>query len=425
MNHSGLNWYRLVIIGALVVFTRSCAEREKQNPFDPNGELNLNLNIISRGAEVELIWNQPNLQDYSGFRIYRRREGLDSTFTVIETLLPPASRQYSDTQTDYQQRYSYYLTVVGTGVESRPSNTVSIVPGPGNVWIVDKWGYQLVNTTYDVEHVIANFYTNWPATDLAIAPEQQQGLILYNDYGIMEGFNMSALQPLAQIITIAHPFKALYDPAEAVFWVIDSSGYLYRINISTYQVQLVPSILDKPVQISMSGQAEHIDIVDQGLNKIIQFDHNGNYISELGLVQNRPLVSPERYAESRDLKYFWLIDDSGAWDFIYNRSGPAADFRKIDSLGTAGDLVIAADSSSCWVANLDNFDSSVLQLSSSGTRQIELKGYYNPYDLEINPYDGTLLVADSGNRRVVHYDRYHQVLGLNSNLNFPVRVMVE
>ncbi len=424
-NHSVVIWYRLLTISVLACCIWSCAEREKQNPFDPNGQLNLNLSVTSRGQKVELSWGQPNLEGYSGFRIHRRQEGIDSTFKIIEANLPPEYRQYIDDNAIYQKRYSYYLTVVGAGIESKPSNTVSIVPGPGNVWIVDKWGFQLVYSTYDVEHVISNYFTNWPPTDLAIATDLQKGLILYDNYGTIEGFDMTSMKSLIQITTITHPFKAIYDPEVTSFWVIDSTGYLYRIDPVTFQVQVIPSILDKPVQISISGIGGHIDIVDQGLNKIIQFDHNGNYISEISTVQNQPLILPERYVESQDRKYFWLIDDTGAWDRIYTRTNNSEAFQCIDSLKTAGDISCVADSALIWIVNLNNIDSSVMQLSASGTRQIELMGYYNPYDLEINRYDGTLLVADSGNRRVVHYDQYHQVLGINFNLNFPIKVMVE
>jgi hypothetical protein len=424
-NHSGAVWYRLLTFSVLACCSWSCAEREKQNPFDPNGKLYLNLNVTTSGPEVELSWDKPNLEGITGFRIYRRQEGLDSNYKIIESNLPPEYRQYTDDQVVYQERYSYYLTIIGADIESKSSNIVSIVPGPGEVWIVDKWGYQLVHSTYDVEHVVANYYTNWPPTDLALAASLQKGLILYNDYGIIEGFDMLSRESLTQITTITHPFKVIYDPEVTSFWVIDSTGYLYRIDASTFQVQLVPCILDKPVQISISGLGGHIDIVDQGLNKIIKLDHNGNYISEISTVQNRPLVQPERYLENPDLQNYWLVDDSGTWDRIYARTNPAEDFKCLDSLTAAGDISCAADSARLWVVKLDNFASAVLQLSASGTRQIELTGFYNPYDLEINRYDGTLLVADSGNKRVVHYDRHHQVLGINFNLNFPIKVMVE
>ncbi len=216
-NYNGVIGYRLLMICVLSCLSWSCAERDKQNPFDPNGQLNLNLNVTSSEQGVELSWDQPNLEGYSGFRIHRRWEEVDSTFKIIEANLPPGSRQYIDKNASYLERYSYYLTVVSEGLESKPSNTVSIVPGPGDVWIVDKWGYQLVHTTYDVEHVVANYYTNWPPTDLAIATDLQKGLIIYNNYGIIEGFDMLSLQSLAQITTITHPLKVLYDQEVSLF----------------------------------------------------------------------------------------------------------------------------------------------------------------------------------------------------------------
>jgi hypothetical protein len=67
-----------------------------------------------------------------------------------------------------------------------------------------------------------------------------------------------------------------------------------------------------------------------------------------------------------------------------------------------------------------------VQLSADGTRQTNLPDYfYNPYDIEINPYDGTMLVVDTGNGRVIHYDRNKEVIGMIGNLNFPVKVVIE
>jgi len=414
-----------LIIGLIIFSGLSCTVREKLNPFDPNGRLNLNLSIVSTEQDVRLSWDRPNLEGYTGFNIHRRWEGIDSTYKIIASNLPPDSRSYTDSYLSYRQHYSYYITLVSEGIESKPSNTVSITPGPGTVWIADKWGYQLLHTTYDVEHMIASYSTNWPPTDLAVARELNTGLILYNEYGYMEGIVLNPLQSRQVIASVAHPFRVVYDPSAASFWVIDSSGYLYQLNASTFQLVPISSTLINPVQISISSQANRINIVDRRSKKILFFDRNGNYVSEISTIQGQALQQPERYAATSNLSRSWIVDRTGNGDLIYTRTASDEDFQCIDTLADAGDLSLTSDRDLVWIVSFDNLDASIMQLSATGTRPLELRGYYNPYDIEIDRYDQTLLVADTGNGRVLHYDNNDQILGRYLNLYYPVKVVVE
>ena len=97
----------------------------------------------------------------------------------------------------------------------------------------------------------------------------------------------------------------------------------------------------------------------------------------------------------------------------------------MDSVFYSGDLETNSFDETCWLISYNEQNSTVLQLSTMGSRQQELSGYYNPYDILINPYDGTLLVADSGHSIVIHYDRYNNIQGTTNNLNFPVKVLIE
>jgi hypothetical protein len=177
--------------------------------------------------------------------------------------------------------------------------------------------------------------------------------------------------------------------------------------------------------VSVSKNTGYVNVVDQELKKIFQFDRNGNVISEISSIQNHPLFKPERYLEAEDNGRFWLVDDAGDWDRVYSRAVIMEDFLMVDSLTAAGDLALTVDNTLVWIVIFNTLDSSVMQLSASGTRSLEIKGLYNPYDIEINPYDGTLLIADTGNGRVLHYDPAFQLIGKYLNLNFPVKVMVE
>ena len=89
------------------------------------------------------------------------------------------------------------------------------------------------------------------------------------------------------------------------------------------------------------------------------------------------------------------------------------------------DLVVDPSDETCWYISFTIGNSSAVQLSPDGTRQSELDGFNNPLDIQINPYDGTLLVVESSNYRVLHYDHSLSLLGELNIFNFPVKVRIE
>jgi DNA-binding beta-propeller fold protein YncE len=260
---------------------------------------------------------------------------------------------------------------------------------------------------------------------MAIAKERNIGLILYDEIGIVEVLDLNTLQALDQITSISHPYQTVYDAQTAMFWIVDSTGYLYKLNALSYQVILVSGTLGKPVHVSISKNSGTVNVVDQEAKKVIKFDRNGTIRSEITYIQDQPLIRPERFLESEENGRQWLVDDAGVWDRIYCHTMTMDDFLYIDSLNATGDLVPVLGDTLIWIVNFNGIDSSVMQLSASGTRPLEIKGLYIPYDIEINPNDGTLLIADTGNGRVLHYDAAFKLIGKFSNLNFPVKVIAE
>jgi hypothetical protein len=174
-------------------------------------------------------------------------------------------------------------------------------------------------------------------------------------------------------------------------------------------------------------------VVDIGSKEIIQFNRSGIHVNTISKVNGKNLEGPARYIADDINDRDWMIDRNEILDRIYTKPQQSDMFTYADSLSKPGrlegasrsDLVTNPFNDLAWTILLNNQSSSVLQLSADGTRHWELTGFYNPYDLEINPYDGTLLVVDTGNSRVVHYDKSHNILGTAETLNFPIKVLIE
>jgi len=402
----------------------SCSERNQNNPFDSTGDAPVKLRIQSINKSVEISWLGPNLIDYSGFNLYRKQDGVDQFFTRIAEL-PAIGRAYTDTTVEYGNKYIYFIKVAAGNLESRPSEEISVRPGPGFNWILDETSYKILKTSYDLSYTFL-VYETYPGmpTDMAISNSLQTGVILYTRVGLVETIDFSGHRR-NQYEVIKHPYAIAYDPNGALFWIADSSGILYTLNSQTDAIRVVHSSLSKPISIDIAATQNIISVVDAGSKKIVQFSRSGNVINTISLINGKPLEGPYRYVIDEQHERSWLVDGNLDIDYIYTKSSDDEEFFLADSVFNAGDIEINPSNEMAWYVSFSRDRSTVLQLSAEGTRQLELSYFFNPFDLQVNPYDGSLLVADSWNGRVLHYDSSNKLIGEIKNLIFPVKVVVQ
>lgn len=415
---------RNFVILYLIFFLMNCADRRKDNPFDPSGNLPVRLDVLSYDARVDLSWGDPDVVDYNGFRLYRRVIHEQGDFEMIADGLLPSTRSFIDPHVEFEKIYDYYITVLGSGMESRPSNTVTIKPGPGLNWIVDKWGMQLIRTTYDMEHTIFEITTNWPPTDMAVSRAINRGVVLYLINGMVEERTLTGNHE-AYYDQFHYPVSIAYDAVDSLFWIADSIGSLYTLDTRNDEVNLISNSLMRPIHVTIAANTDIISVVDLAAKEIVQFNRNGDIVGKIQSLGDSPLQNPTGFVYDTSNDRYWLIDGNANNDFVYTRRSHEDVFFQADSIWLAGDLEADSISGNVWYISYDYQNSKVLQLSPDGTRPIELSGFYNPYDIEINPHDGTLLIVDTGNGRVLHYTRDQELIGVTNNLNFPVKVLVE
>jgi hypothetical protein len=402
----------------------SCSERNQNNPFDSNGDVPVNLRIESINKSVELSWIGPNLIDYSGFNIYRKQDGVDQFFIRIAEL-PAKIRTYKDTTVEYGNKYIYFIKIASGNSESRPSDEKSVRPGPGFNWILDETAFTILKTSYDLSYIFLA-YDTYPGrpTDMAVSNSLQTGVILYTRSGVVETIDFSGRR--RNIYEgIRHPYAIAYDPNGALFWIADSSGILYTLNSQTDGIRVINSSLSKPISINIAATQNIISVVDAGSKEIVQFNRSGNIINTISLINGKPLEGPYRYVIDEQNDRSWLVDGNLNIDYIYTKSLDDEDYFLADSVINAGDIEINQSNALAWYISFSRDRSTVLQLSAEGTRQLELSYFFNPVDLQVNPHDGSLLVVDSWNGRVLHYDSSNNLIGEIRNLSFPVKVVVQ
>ena len=407
----------------LILFV-SCSKRNRDNPFDSTGDQPVNLYGHSLNKSVQLSWDLPNLVDYTGFNLYREEQDVDETFTRVAELAPTAT-SYTDLTVEFGFTYNYFIKVAAGNLESRSSNEISVTPGPGYNWIIDETSYKVVKTSYDLSYTLL-VYDTYPdrPTDMAVSSHLNTGVILFTRSGLIQEINLSGNLNM-QHREIQYPYAIAYDPVSTLFWIADSSGVLYTLDTGNHSIIPIYSSLSKPISLNIAAQQNIISIVDISEKEIVQFNRAGYLIDKISLINGKSLQGPTHFIFDENHNRIWLVDGNSNFDYIYTKLSEDENYFLADSVLNCGDIDISLSSDLAWYVSLNSNRSSVLQLSPDGTRLFELTYFYNPFDLQVNPYDGSLLVVDSWSGRVLHYDNSNRIIGIMKNLIFPVKVVVQ
>ena len=406
-----------------------CSERERTNPFDtnyPRKTMPLILSLLPLEQCNRLSWDTPLFDDYSGFNIYRRLE-TDTAYQLISKL-PRGHLTYNDSSITYGLEHDYYFTITGESGESKPSAVQSTIPGPGYNWIVDKWGYQIFKTSYDTRHLILRCNRSLPPQDMAIAREYNLALLTYIYDSVVEIVDLATGEIVNQLFTISTPYKTCYDSVDNHFWVIDSSGPLYKINPVTHQVQLIDNSMLNPIEMTISEQRGLINIVDYKAKMILRYNRHGSIIEVIDQINGFPLQGPQKFVYDEQRQRYWFLDGNNQKDYIYTKRSSETTYQCIDSLNIIGDFELHPAEDAILIISLPRNgtnNSSVMQLYANGDRQTVIADLIYPLDIGINKYDESILIADSYHGRVLHYNREYKLLGFSNIYNFPIKILVE
>jgi DNA-binding beta-propeller fold protein YncE len=413
----------LIILG---LSNLNCFKREHKNPIDPNTPdeiIDTHISILSFDKRVELEWGKPDMQNLTAFRLYRKAE-YDSGFILVDEL-SPAQHHYSDTTVTYNTRYSYNLTLIGGANESNPSKTVSIIPGPGYNWILDRGGYQLIKTTYDAEHVIKIYDRDWPPSDMAIDPESGIVVIVHAIGSLIEKLDTKNNVRLEAYNDATRPYAVVYDSTGQCFWMVDTTGSLIKTGLNESGFQIIDSTLKKPVWLSVAENSGMIHVVDRGNNSIIQYNRDGEITDKISIINDKRLMGPEKYLIDERYNRIWLVDHTNQKDILYSKYIDDFLYSKIDSFENIGDICLSPKDESLYTVNMNEQNSQVMQLFPSGNRQLVVGNLYYPFSIAVSPYDESILIADTYNSQVKHYDYEQKIIGTLQNLVSPLKVFIE
>jgi sugar lactone lactonase YvrE len=396
----------------------SCSDRPRLNPLDPKNPNTLGrptgLSVISMRDTVMLQWDRLDLRDLSGFLIYRRLDN-EPSFAIIDTTLP-GTFSYREVGAKYDTARSYRISALAPDFESPPTEAVTITPGPTFSWVADGSNGNLVKLTHDGVHEILRSGAFFNPFRLQIDSARGYIWVLENSFGSELGRLDLNGRNVRRLARLNSPTDLAVDKSDGSIWVADTlANGLLKFNRDGEPVKKNEAY-KKIVALAVHPKTHEVWALDRYNTRVLIFAPAGELRLQAGDSLQRP----------RDID----IDGTGnAW------IADGARVIRLDAESKQKTLSpeafrfvyrLAADKKNggCWLIDDSTATghSRVVKLAPDGAFLFSKSGFRRPEGLAANPHDGSCLVADSGNNRLVRISAGGEKLSVYNRIFLPIEV---
>lgn len=421
-----------LLLGIPVWLMPGCVERPRDNPFDPAvNQAPLSLELEPAAERIALRWSlNQAIEDYQGFRLYRAAGSPDSFAVYLD--FPASQFSYLDEDVQPGRWYYYKISVVGQGLESLPSRINKAYPGPGSYWALEDNGYVLRRLSYDLLHVTAAYPLFYGAREWAVVPDDSSIWFTYPQFtNVISRFNrLTGRERLFYPEGISNVVDVEYNSLNQSVFLLDRN----RAAVFVFTNEgIVETILLDSTEV-FSRIRYH-----RPSNRLFALGNARMQFIDLGTLQ-RPLVTiPLRQnyrGKDLDLEgpgaYILCASENERRSIIYRVSAAAAPEDSLEAEGFFYRLRVDGTASRYYLAeDITSGDDQVVQLSPDGSRQLHWPGFKLVEDIQINPYDHSLLIVDYYGNILRLYDAQGNFISESRDLNGnsylyrPLRVYIE
>lgn len=411
----------IFFLSLICLFIISCSERNRSNPFDSGNTLSppIELIINPHNNSARLSWIVKNVTDFIGFRLYR---AVDNENYVLYKEFGPDITHIADSSLVYYHWYRYRISIMGHSHETRPSNTVNILCGPGNIWILSRYGYSIREMSYDLLHTKQKFLTSYPAinwnwnevtSDIWMAHAQFRYISKLNltigqeDFFFQNGFQ----RPIdIKFDNQMHRINVL-DPVSKKILMVRETTIEDTISLEN----------DQFFKILVTPQSETITI---DTHSVCIFNSLGNLDSKLVLQSG--FKGADIILDSTNLHILSANDKQKKSRIAVYDLGSHT-YTEMEISGTFNIIRKLSPKNYYWVAEiLDNNSSRGVKLSRDGIRLLELASLsYFIDDLNINPYDESVILLQNYVNNLILYDSTGMMLSSNNQIYDPVKIFIQ
>jgi len=405
---------------AVLCLMFGCSDRERLNPIDPlnprTGGKPVGLFAISMRDTVKLGWQPLGLRDLSGYRIYRR-SGFNTNFTLVDSV-GGDQRDYREFGLTLGQRYVYRISAYTPLIESSPSDTVSIVPGPGFVWVTDADIGAVIKYTHDGSAELSR-------TRGFVDPERLQANPKTGQLWVIDTFTreLRRVEPTGSAssvrIALQNPIDLAVDSTENTIWVADNGFGVYKFDANG--VRVVQTSLPGVIAVAFNFRTRELFALDRRQKKLWRINASGVPTEE-----NVSLISPQAIDIHRGTGDAWIADSTR---LVILRAGGQIETTTGFNFVYAKRVAVNQNSGECWVIDLVRSlpQSKVVKFSATGVMQFSVGGFLSPNNLSVNVFDGACFVTDQHPQQISlsRVSASGQIINRASNFSRPIDVDVE
>lgn len=404
----------------LLLVLLSCAEREKRNPFEPgnNVKVPLELSLYPDFQQVRLEWGVQDIEDYLGFNIYRSKD--DTTHFVRIAQLPREVRQYTDTDIQPYHWYTYYLTVLGHNIESEPTPFAKTYPGPGETFVLTRFGYSIQRLSYDLLHTLRTYNTQFPPVSWTWDESRNEIWLANGPYRFITRLPLvTGIENFFMNEPFRRPTDVAWDAKQERLFVLDPPSK--RVFVLKHLV-VVDSIAlpdENYFRLQLDDQSRLWVLSEQELR---EFDPLGDslYATHFGPDQQGQDIT---YANGHILALSSDFDSRTSRLLTFDAAtGPIS---STDLPGTFIVLRQPAGKDYFWMAEyLGSENYRCVKLSANGQRLLELPTVKSIADLQINSFDHSVVIARRYEDAVTLYDSTGREISTRKGIYDPIKIVI-
>ena len=408
---------------AVLLISVAC-QREHQNIFDPENNidsLDLHLRIIRSDSIVALRWHKPATVSFRGFNLFRKTEDEDA-FRIIATL-PADSLEFDDSDVRFETLYTYFLNVFGDDVESPPTQLIKTIPGAEKIWVLDYWNFYILNLSFDLRHLLRQHYAIWRPKAMSFSKDERAALVTYPGYRYFEIFNPRSNAYLHGSDALERPFDCLFLPSQNQFYISDSTGGVYSVNLSNYSVSPLINALDRPTYMG-SDALDKLYILNGLPGSLFQFDTDTEILTPVEILGDSIINFVSDPQRKRILAISSKLGKRTLNSYIYGDTSFTELY--VDSALTR--VRISSFDGTVWVSLNYQNSAKIVQLSGDGVRLNSLNGFNYISDFNISPKTGYLIIADMNFNTSIgtihHIYEDGTSIGTSTEAYYPYRVYI-
>ncbi|NOX89968.1 MAG: hypothetical protein GXO77_13165, partial [Calditrichaeota bacterium] len=299
------------------------------------------------------------------------------------------------------------------------------IPGPGKIWLLDRWSEDIYQFSYDLQHKFKTHYAIWIPQEMAFDKKRGLALITYPLYHYAELLSLQTGALIEEVTDIRYPYACAYEPVQKSFWITDSTGALYKyFPLNNEAPVLLDNRLQKPAQIvfDFSGRAY---VLDKRQNTIFVYTLTGNKEKSVRSFDDQPFNNLIFLDRNRNGTQLYFIDKNGDECNLYRYSTLTDSIEQIYKSPFLSIIRESPVDRTLWVAENEKQTAKIMQLSYAGIRLKTLTGFKYIQDFIINYYNGNLIIADRGAHKLLHIRPDGSLIGVYSDAPYPYKVYIE